>query len=315
MMSQQHFQRLACCAILAALPSCMIHPLPGDIPQVPTSAIVARIRCEVQEGLKSYASAEPEIRRYVDQLIKGTTIGYEFLFTISETNAAAEGQLIFTENRFLGSTFTLELNPSATLQRTNTRAFLVLEELAKVGTADCSPEASSANWAYPITGATGMAEVIRSYIRLQLLSGLAKDPVDKGTIDQVVDQVVFSDALTYKTNLTAGVNPELTLGAGAGSFRLTKASLTGTASRDDLHQVTVALSFDAKKTGASAALLRERQQWLQNEYLFDSRALRRVAQLDSGVRNRVLIELLRRRKVREDATVASRVLGTPVPLP
>jgi hypothetical protein len=314
-MCQQHLRKMACCAILAALPACSIHPLPGDIPQVPTSAIVERIRCEVQEGLRSYWSEQPEIRRHVEQLIKGTTIGYEFVFKISESNEAAQGKLVFTENRFSDSTFTLELNPSATLQRDNTRAFLVVEDLAKVRAADCSPEATSANWAYPITGATGMAEVIRSYIRLQLLSGLAKDPVGTGKIDQFVDQAVFSDALTYTTNLTAGVTPELKLGTGAGSFRLTEASIIGTASRNDTHQVTVALSFDTPKTGANATLLRQRQLWLENESLFDSRALRRVAQLDSGVRNRVLIELFRRRKVREDARVASRVLGTPVPLP
>src|SRR5215831_11619501 len=175
MMSQQRLRKVVCCAILAALSACTIHPLPGDIPQVPTSAIVERIRCEVQEGLKSYSSEAPEIRRHVDQLINGTTIGYEFLFTMTESNEATKGQLIFTENRFVGSTFTLELKPSASLERTNIRSFLVLEELAKVRTADCSPEATSANWAYPIAGATGMAEVIRSYIRLQLLSGLAKD--------------------------------------------------------------------------------------------------------------------------------------------
>src|SRR5262245_40352696 len=115
MMSQQHLRKIVCCAILAPLAACTIHPLPEDIPQVPTSAIVERIRCEVKEGLKSYSSEAPEAWRRVEQLIKGTTIGYEFLFTIVEKNAATEGQLIFTENRFTGSTFTLELNPSARL--------------------------------------------------------------------------------------------------------------------------------------------------------------------------------------------------------
>src|SRR5262245_3139182 len=127
MMSQQHSRNIVCCAILVALPACSIHLLPGDIPKVPTSAIVERIRCEVQEGLKSYFSEAPEIRRHVEQLIKGTTIGYEFAFKITETNDAAQGKLIFTESHFTGSTFTLELNPSASLKRENTRTFLVLE--------------------------------------------------------------------------------------------------------------------------------------------------------------------------------------------
>lgn len=302
-----------CCIVVAAafgLPGCSIHPLPGDIPRVPTSDIVERIRCEVQEGLGSFSQEDPDTRRIVERLIKGTTIGYEFTFTITEENAATNGQLVFKETHFSGGSFTLDLQPSATLKRKNTRAFLALEELTRVGGANCLPEATRANWAYPITGATGMAEVVRSYIRLQLLTGLAKDPIPKFT------DTVFSDALAFTTHLTAGIAPKLELNAGVGSFRLTHASVTGSATRDDVHNVTVALSFDEKDadkdTKAFMAKL-ARQEWTRDDFILDSRALRRVAQRDSGVRNRVLIELQRRRKVREDERVVARVLGIPLP--
>ena len=156
-----------------------------------------------------------------------------------------------------------------------------------------------------------MAEVVRSYIKLQLMSGLTADqPSPK------FSKSVFSDALVYTTNLTAGVTPTLNLSAGVGELRLTNASINGKASRLDTHNVTVALSFDesaADRSSAARVANQERQNWVENFSVLDSRALRRVAQQDTGVRNRVLIELLRRRKIREDDRVVAKVLGTPVP--
>jgi hypothetical protein len=330
-----HLKLLACCvSVTALLPGCAIHPLPGDIPQVPTAAIVQRIRCEVQDGLKTFPHETEEKRRFIESIIKATTIGYEFTFKIEEDNDAPSADLEITENRISGSKLTLAANASATLHRENKRAFIALEDLSTVDGADCSAAAQQANWLYPITGATGMAEVVQSYLKLQLLTDL------KNTGGTHFDDAVFSDALTYTTILSAGINPTLELKAGVGSLRLTKASITGTAKRMDQHDVTVALSFDETKAPTNAmrmAARRARNAWsevspvvipaanivldaasgpvlkpVRNPY-YDSRTLRRIAQNDAGVRTRVLIELERRRKIREDARVVARVLGTPLP--
>jgi hypothetical protein len=314
MVDPMRLRTIVCCTVIAAafaLPGCSIHPLPGDIPRVPTSDIVERIRCEVQEGLRSFSQENPDTRRIVERVIRGTTIGYEFAFTITEDNSATHGNLTFTENRFSGGSLTLDLRPSATLMRNNQRAFFVTEALAKVDGAKCLPEATATHWAYPITGATGMAEVVRSYIGLQLLTnlkGFISEPVTDPTRPKFHEDV-FSDHLTYTTSFTAGATPTLQLNAGVGSLRLTNASIMGTAHRNDIHEVTVALSFDENAAGTDAGLVKakqERRKWTEIE--FASRALRRVAQRDSGAPNRVLIELQRRRKVREDERVTARVL-------
>src|SRR5262249_50863454 len=153
------------------------------------------------------------------------TIGYRFNFEITEDNAAANGHLTFTETRFSGGTVELDLQPSATLKRMNTRAFYATETLSKLDGADCSPEATQTRWAYPITGATGMAEVVRSYIQLQLLTGLKglSEPVVDPTLPPTLHKNVFSDHLTYTTHITAGAAPTLQLNAGVGSFTLTNA--------------------------------------------------------------------------------------------
>ena len=91
MVDPMRLRTIVCCTVIAAafaFPGCSIHPLPGDIPRVPTSDIVERIRCEAQEGLRSFSQEDPDIRRIVQRVIRGTTIAYEFAFKITEHNDA-----------------------------------------------------------------------------------------------------------------------------------------------------------------------------------------------------------------------------------
>ena len=289
-------------AVMAfGLPGCSIHPLPGDIPRISTANIVERIRCEAQEGLRSFPQDDPAIKR----IVSGTTVAYDFTFTITEDNKASSGKLIFERPNFTGGSLTLELKPSATLQRMNTRDFIVLEDLGKLNAADCSPEAVRANLIYPITGATGMAEVVQTYIKLSLLAGLgkAKFPAD-----------VFSDELKFTTTLSAGANPTLELNSVAGRFRLTEASIMGKAKRLDQHNVTVAFAYEGPPTATGMARAKAAQQWwATNASALDSRALRRVVQSEAEAPNRALLELARRQNAREDAVKVGKLLGTTVP--
>jgi hypothetical protein len=288
-------------AVTLSLCGCLIHPLPGDLPRVSTAAIVERIRCEAQEGLRSVQQHDQAVKR----IVEGTTIAYEFSFTITEDNAAASGKLTFERPNFTGGTLTLDFRPSAALKRANTRTFTVLEDLGKLNAVNCAPEAVTANWVYPITGSIGMAEVVETYIKLQLLAGLgkAKFPAD-----------VFSDELEFTTTLRAGVKPTLELNAVAGTLRLTDASKTGTAQRMDKHDLTVAFAYDGPPTAQRLARAQASQAWwTANAGALDSRALRRVVQSETEAPNRALLELARRRNAREDAVRVGKLLGTSVP--
>jgi hypothetical protein len=287
-------------AIVVGLSGCSIHPLPGDIPRVSTGAIVERIRCEAQEGLRSFPLDDPRIK----QIIRGTKIGYNFEFTITEGENDASGQLRFERPDAIGGSFVLDVTPSARLTRKNIRSFFLQEDLTKLNSANCSPEASRANWVYPVTGAAGMAEVIQTYIRLQMLAGLK--------LGAVTDPV-FSDTLTFTTNWMAGSTATLQLNTFAGSFRLEKASITGTASRLDKHDVTVALAYDGPPTagGRNFTLAKSaRKAWMNNARILESRDLRRLVQSDADASDRVVYELARRRRIREDFTKVGKLLGT-----
>lgn len=286
--------RGAAVALAFGLAGCSMHPLPEDVSSASTFDIVQRIRCEVAEGLKDFPRDEK-----FHKIVKGTHIGYDFTFTIAEENKAASGRLEFKRPSFVDDSkgFFLDLSASAEKKRENTRKFRIIENLAEVNENGCSRAIKHANPLYPITGATGMGEVVKTYVRLEILTDLARDDND----------TVFSDALAFTTRLTAGATPKLELSTVAGSFKLTHASFTGTVVREDKHNVTVALSRDIDDVDAVASM--QSLKLLNDSFhATDSRTLRRLLQKQAGARNRVLIELVRRQNIEEDRRLVSHVL-------
>jgi len=210
----------------------------------------------------------------------------------------------------------------------NTRRFRIIEELKDVYAADCSQATTRANWIYPITGATGMGEVVRTYVKIEKLSDLKvpKTPSDGAAAFADVPNVVFSDVLKFTTTLSGGVKGTLVLNAVAGSLKVTNAALGGFASRMDEHTVIVALASDPKvdvDRDASGRLITravgmspkmraariERKALIDSDVLRDPRTVTALIQKDATARNRVLIELQRLRGLEDDEKEAPRLLG------
>ena len=165
-------------ALAAGLSACSMHPLPDDVSQVSTVDIVKSIRCEALAGLESF---RPEEMSRAAPIIKATMIGYDFMFDITESNGANgagpnHSFLTFTK----GDKRKLDLTANATLQRHNLRRFTVIEPLADVAKdenrAICADRTTRANWTYPITGTIGMDEVVRTYLKLEMLTELQDRP-------------------------------------------------------------------------------------------------------------------------------------------
>jgi hypothetical protein len=287
-----------------ALCGCSIHPLPEDVSPASTFDIVERIRCEVWEGLQDF---KPDDDR-ANEIIGTTAIGLDFDFTIEEKNKAASGKLEYKRAASKGQQkgFFLDLSSDAEGQRKNVRSFRTIDKLVELRAERgerCRKAAVAANGLYPITGDTGMAEVVRTYVKLEMLTKLGPTEgrgrvFDKGE--------VFSDELRFTTKLSAGANPTLELRTVAGDFRLSHTSIFGTASREDIHRVTVALS-----RGPAVRDVGLREGWLDDghEIIRPYRSLRRLAQRQAvGPQTRVLLELQRRRNAREDERVVESIL-------
>jgi hypothetical protein len=319
------------CAVLFLIPllGCSIHPLPGDIPRVATIDIVERMRCEAQEGLREFNLKDPMIA----SILESATIGYDFDFDITEENNEGTkddpGSLTLKRQGRGDDLFTLGLSASSAKKRENRRRFHIIEELKALNKINCSPQVTQANWIYPITGATGISEVVRTFIKLEKLADLQLDTPSSATIattgpDYV--NVVFSDVLRFTTNLTASATPTLKLTAAVGSLRVTNASITGQAIRNDVHTVIVAIARDpkvqiirdregrvtrrivtppARVTFAKA----KRELLVKQGVVRDSRIVTALIQKDADAHNRVLIELQRLRDLEDDEREAPRLLG------
>src|SRR5262249_20073550 len=112
-----------------------------------------------------------------------------------------------------------------------------------------SQQTTQANWVYPITGATGIDEIVRSYVKIERLADLQDDaPTASDGVSSpfggTSHHVVFSDVLKFTTTLTASATPHLVLNASIGSLRVKDASFTGAAYRLDKHNVIVAIARD-----------------------------------------------------------------------
>jgi hypothetical protein len=273
----------ALAAIAYTLVGCSIRPLPEEVTRKDTYHIVEKIRCEAQEGLRGVPLAHPILRH--------TYIGYDFTFDITENNDAAEGKLEFTRQGIPSADrFTLAFTGEAKRERKNKRDFRIVESFENLNNADCSIETTRRYWKYPIAGAVGMDEAVRTYIRVEKLTNFVKTDGTPGTLPVGTgsDPIVFSDDLKFTTELIAGVRPTLQLAAVVGSFRVTNATIFAQAKRKDIHQVTVAMARKSDAVVDVRVLDRISGGFVGPRI---SRGLEAVAQRDADAPTRVLFEL------------------------
>lgn len=292
-------------AILAmVLAGCSVHPLPEDVTRQPTLAIVTAIRCEAGLAILSNAPSPA--------FDKGA-IGFLFDFDIFEHNHAALDLSFsqpFSNGRFdLGlSGGNSDLMREAHRRFTMVDTFLELKQAVRLG--KCSPEALQSRFHYPIAGAIGLDEVIRTAIGIDQLGTFQKEDVPPSTVGG--QAAVFSDALTYTSEFDSPtITPTLMLNEVPGVFRLTKASASVFATRKDAHKLTLALALpeppQATPKGHLRALARTAppKQPLLTTYGIPSKVL---IHSTSDPKLRVLWELDRRVLLE----CATRTIGSPL---
>jgi hypothetical protein len=316
-------------ALVVGVTGCSIHPLPEDVSRISTVDIVRSIRCEAKNGLAGFEGDQA-----AHGIIAATVIGFDFSFDISESNSATQGVLNF--ERGSGGLSKLDFDARAYLSRGNKRNFQIIEDLADLKKAKCSGEAGGANPVYPITGAIGMDEVVRTFIKLDRLMGFKKIGVPGGFSGQggFGSNVIFSDDIEFTTTVKAGAAPELVLNAGIGSLAVTKASIIGSMRRYDKHSVIVALVHSApqppddvatgpaKKFAAGPvtkiqydAKTRQKLQdtKMKGDELIatvrDPRVQAALIQAHADTRTSVVEELRRKRKLRDDQVEPASALG------
>jgi hypothetical protein len=234
------FQRLNILLVAVCLTSfllaCSTHPLPDDVTRKSTFDIVKNLICEAREGVRAVEMTPAQRRQ--------TIIGFDFTFDITEQNKAMATSFDFVHPFASGNKFSLVLNGGVDKKRQAERFVRVLntfDELHHKST--CLDPVERAKFVYPISGRIGLEEIVSTYTRLRRETTLRENKTFEGA--------VFSDKLTYTTNLKIGVKPTIELKSIAGSFRLNKGTVDGTADRVDVHKVTIAIS--TTKAGQEAS--------------------------------------------------------------
>lgn len=234
---------------------CSIHPIPDDLSHQTTRSIVLNVRCEAKVAVRErialllQGSGDPELARMdpetVAQRIEeihvrdpriaiklakyfASAIGYDFDFMIDEFNnktATAGFQLPFN----LPSVFSLDVEGQLKKQRTGHRTFKMVEFFEDLDLLNCADyQQPRANLLYPITGSIGMGRIMHTFI----------DLAEQGGGDSV-----FTDMITFRTELFGKVNPSVMLSPVKDSFRLVSGSFLADAKRIDNHMLTVTISF------------------------------------------------------------------------
>ena len=317
-------------ALLGGLAGCSTHPLPDDVARTSTVDIVRSIRCEALAGLEGlYNSLGPEERAKAAPIIKASMIGYDFEFAIEEHNSAGgdptnENSLATLKRAFTSEPSTLDLRGKAGLERKNKRRFTLIESFTDLAKSqkECRDRTKAANWTYPITGTIGLDEIVRTYVKIELLTELQQSDHAQGKFGDSA-HVVFSDELKFTTEFRAGGTGQLVLDAVVGRLSLTNASIGVNASRKDEHSVVVALTrttvdvdekVKLRKAGANKpkpkeTARQERAAMIKDGSVRDPRAQARLIQMNADARDSVAIELHRRRNLNDKDDEAARALG------
>lgn len=258
------------CALLVA--GCAIRPLPEQVTGIRTFDIVKRIRCETREAafnvLVAGLANNPEVfgesaraiaegfrdraelmdqlkptlftgnaRQFID-FFWNTGIAYNFSLDMTETNDFGAnldfGQIL------TGSTTTLGLGGALDRLRENKRTFTITDDFK--GLLNLKPKTycdghleAGENPIYPITGRIGVELFVREFVRVALFTNL-KDDKDYSGAPTMVDTLLFN------TFVSGSASPKVVFSPIGRAFQLADASFTATATRRDIHTLTMGLS-------------------------------------------------------------------------
>lgn len=252
---------------------CAIRPLPEDVTGVSTFHIVRQIRCETRQAIirsavgwlktqpydesarrigAEFADGVRPIRTFhyglfkhprinsIVKLFSDTGVAYNYQLTMTETNDIGGGVNLLKP--FTDAKLTVGFGADFNRQRQNLRTFTVTDKFSHlirdVPDDYCDDHIVEANYIYPIAGKIGVEPVIQEFIRLTLFGRLG------GPVEAPQGPPTLVDQLEFQTIVSANASPTIVFTPIGTALSVTDASLTGKASRRDVHKVTLGLAID-----------------------------------------------------------------------
>ncbi|WP_316159299.1 hypothetical protein [Bradyrhizobium sp. SZCCHNRI3042] len=246
------------CIMAAGLSGCSLYPITDDVSIYSTEQIVRYARCEIRSAILEYMKEKEIIASTADEqeiasrlskarkrLKDGKTLDreekrllilakvaavYSFDFNITEHNKTSADAGF----KFPGLTNVVDLGATGTidLTRQGSRVFSSQDSWDSLITDPmmCNPYRweRSGNVVYPLTGSVGVGRVVSTFIDIYDQGG-AKDN--------------FVDTLTFTTDVSGGVGATIKLDPVPQQFRPVSGAVGLSASRLDVHKLTISLAF------------------------------------------------------------------------
>jgi len=274
------FMRSTLIAVSFFVSGCAIRPLPEDVTGAPAHIIVQQIRCETRkaivdsalgwltaddnlengrvdpasralgfdfiEGRRPNQELGPALfRGRVAQIIKvffDTGVAYNFNLDMTEVNNL-DTQIDLLKP-FTNSKLSIGVKGGFDRSRRNERQFTITDSfggLIRLPDTYCKGEGydfnKPKNYIYPIAGEIGIKRMVQEFINLTLFSNLG------GKKDAPTGPPTLVDTLTFQTLITGTLAPMITFSPVGTGLSVADASLTGVASRTDIHTLTMGLSI------------------------------------------------------------------------
>ncbi|MBR1034467.1 hypothetical protein [Bradyrhizobium liaoningense] len=251
------------CILVAGLGGCSFYPIPDDVGYSKTEEIVRYARCEMRSAVIYYmlsqglidlpatperiaaqiAAARGKLKTAPKSLtpvqkelllkLAKVAVVYAFDFDIKEhnnTGASAGFKLPWMTSNVLdaGASASLDLTRQGHRVFTSEDSWdeLLANPKRCLGVFE-QPE-NPGNFVYPLTGSIGVGRVVKTFIDIEQQGG-AKDS--------------FVDTLTFTTEASGGADAALKLEPVPNQFRPVAATAAISASRLDIHKLTLSLVF------------------------------------------------------------------------
>ena len=257
---------------------CSIHPLPKDVTGYETPTLVRKIRCEARDAVRKTVleilhkngrhqeiadieSLDPKtlsLNRWEQQSLADVQrIGIVYDFSLQGIENGGVNFNADIIKPLSNGTETYSPSLSDTLKRDNTRTFTVSDNfytLLMLGANNkdhCkflpAGANSSPNYQYPIAGRIGLDEMIQTFVRLavsgDVVGELDPTKVTGGDILSPAGPPTMVDTLIFTTTVGGGLNSMVMLSPMGTALQLKDASLMASASRMDVHMVTIGLAM------------------------------------------------------------------------
>jgi hypothetical protein len=286
-----NFFRAAAIGVAVSVTGCAIHPLPDDVTGVSTFTIVKKIRCEARDALKenlirwlkkstahnNSAAALDIAERLEDgrlpvenfyteigklsareqsniKMFKDTAIAYDFNFDMTEMNNL--DPTVNLTRPLRGQTFSASIGANFDRMRENTRTFTISDTFSglftKIPPKYCQNITEGKNYLYPVTGTIGVDEMIRTFVALTLFGDLmSEEDSPSDDAKAASGPPTMGDTLKFTTTVALSPTPMITLTPIGTALQIANANLMAKASREDMHEVIVALALPPPSTAGS----------------------------------------------------------------